>query len=222
MITLIVTYPRYSPISAKIGGTKISTHTLFVPYTWWDFCRFLLMNSWFALMIFNRLKTYFIRLCTFKIHCIPHYPQVCHDLDRKSYLLDISMTLAKHGLYYIALYISAISTWISIGQKCCFRSYDSRSCLIISEGHYFITIYVPLWSVYRNFVWLFLYARLQTGRIMVWWCPSVRPSVFRTFLIHALTNWAETLLCRLRSIAAHRDHFVRRLSVCACVRLSVR
>ena len=27
-------------------------------------------------------------------------------------------------------------------------------------------------------------------------------------------------LCRLRSIAAHRDHFVRRLSVCACVCLS--
>ena len=23
----------------------------------------------------------------------------------------------------------------------------------------------------------FLYARLKTGRIMVWWCPSVRPSV---------------------------------------------
>ena len=28
------------------------------------------------------------------------------------------------------------------------------------------------------------------------------------------------LLCRMRSIAAHRDHFVRRLSVCACVCLS--
>ena len=27
-------------------------------------------------------------------------------------------------------------------------------------------------------------------------------------------------LCRLRSIAAHRDHFVRHLSVCACVCLS--
>ena len=102
----------------------------------------------------------------------------------------------------------------------------------------------------------FLYARLQTGRIMVWWCPSVRPSahflhfshtcfdimswnfahdfvlmyyrsslsvitlrqflyarrdvlwygdvrpsvrpglrppVFRTFLLHALTYWAEIL-----------------------------
>ena len=25
--------------------------------------------------------------------------------------------------------------------------------------------------------WHFLYARLQTGRIMVWWCPSVRVSV---------------------------------------------
>ena len=27
----------------------------------------------------------------------------------------------------------------------------------------------------------FLYARLQTGRIMVWWCPSVRPSVRHSF-----------------------------------------
>ena len=49
--------------------------------------------------------------------------------------------------------------------------------------------------------------------------------VFRTFLLLALRCWAEILhmtlfLCRLRSIAAHRDHFVRRLSVCACVCLS--
>ena len=50
----------------------------------------------------------------------------------------------------------------------------------------------------------FLYARLQTGRIMVWWCPPVRaglrlsdfPSVrvsvspFSSFLLHALTYWA--------------------------------
>ena len=45
----------------------------------------------------------------------------------------------------------------------------------------------------------FLYARLQTGRIMVWWSPSVRPpgtpsvTVFRTFLPHALTYWTEIL-----------------------------
>ena len=39
------------------------------------------------------------------------------------------------------------------------------------------------YTVFRNFLlrslayWAeFLYARLQTGRIMVWWCPSVRPS----------------------------------------------
>ena len=62
-----------------------------------------------------------------------------------------------------------------------------------------------------------LYARLQSGRIMVWWCPSVRvsvrlsvrpslrptdspsvrpglrPPVFHTFFIHALTYWAEIL-----------------------------
>ena len=33
-------------------------------------------------------------------------------------------------------------------------------------------------------------------------------------------SFAYYLLCRLRSIAAHRDHFVRRLSVCACICLS--
>ena len=53
----------------------------------------------------------------------------------------------------------------------------------------------------------FLYARLQTGRIMVWWCPSVRPglrpsvrpsiTVFRTFLLHALTYWSEILCITL-------------------------
>ena len=30
-------------------------------------------------------------------------------------------------------------------------------------------------AIAYKFHW-FLYARLQTGRIMVWWCPSVRPS----------------------------------------------
>ena len=49
-------------------------------------------------------------------------------------------------------------------------------------------------------VWLSsIYARLQTGRIMVWWCPSVRPSVtvFRTFHLHALTDWSEILCTNL-------------------------
>ena len=52
---------------------------------------------------------------------------------------------------------------------------------------------------------LCIYARLQTGRIMVWWCPSVRvsvrfsvrpglrPPVFRTFLLHTFTYSAEIL-----------------------------
>ena len=62
----------------------------------------------------------------------------------------------------------------------------------------------------RPGVWFaetFLYARLQTGRIMVWWCPSVRPglrpsvrpsvTVFRTFLLHALTYFSEILCITL-------------------------
>ena len=32
----------------------------------------------------------------------------------------------------------------------------------------------------------FLYARLQTGRIMVWWCPSVRPSQFSALFSYML------------------------------------
>ena len=59
--------------------------------------------------------------------------------------------------------------------------------------------------VFHNHPLDFLYARLQTGRMMVWWCPSRSPSVrlsvrpglrlpvFRTFLLHALTYWAEIL-----------------------------
>ena len=115
-----------------------------------------------------------------------------------------------------------------------------------------------------------LYARLQTGRIMVWWCPSVRPSgspstrfphfshtcfdilswnfshafvlmyyrsslsvvtlrqffkelclfvnleyrkcaVFRTFLLHALTYWAEILHMSLFYCTTDQ---VRVLSIC--------
>ena len=47
---------------------------------------------------------------------------------------------------------------------------------------------------YRDFASIFI---RPSGRIMVWWCPSVRPGlrppVFRTFLLHALTYWAEIL-----------------------------
>ena len=41
---------------------------------------------------------------------------------------------------------------------------------------------------------LFLYARLKNGRIMLWQCPSVRPSVrvFRTFFQGALRYQFET------------------------------
>ena len=53
------------------------------------------------------------------------------------------------------------------------------------------------------------------------------------YILHTVINILEVFsnpasisycwfLCRLRSIATHRDHFVRRLSVCLSVRLSVR
>ena len=54
---------------------------------------------------------------------------------------------------------------------------------ILKVGHLGIWTYINIWGtvlgIYLHFLWKirFLYARLQTGRIMVWWCPSVRVSV---------------------------------------------
>jgi hypothetical protein len=48
----------------------------------------------------------------------------------------------------------------------------------------------------------FLYARRKTGRIMLWCCPSVRPSVrghlvFRTFFLHLCSYRIETWVIAL-------------------------
>ena len=55
-----------------------------------------------------------------------------------------------------------------------------------NEKQYTCSTFIAQWETqspqvtWINFSWsnksLFLYARLQTGRIMVWWCLSVRPS----------------------------------------------
>ena len=50
--------------------------------------------------------------------------------------------------------------------------------------------------------------------------PSKVDRRFISLYITIIHFCAPYFLCRLRSIAAHRDHFVRRLSVCACVCLS--
>ena len=102
---------------------------------------------------------------------------------------------------------------------------------IHSFPHFSLTrFYILSWNFAFDFVLLcyrssssvvnfrqILYARLQTGRIMLWWCPSgslsvrpsglsvrptlrpsvLRPPIFRTFLLHALTYWAEILLMTL-------------------------
>ena len=142
---------------------------------------------------------------------------------------------------------------ISTFTVCCFPHFSPTSFDILSWNfaYYFVLLYYTSNSCVVHLL-QFLYARLQTGRIMVWWCPSIHPSVrpsgrfphfsptpfniwswnvthdfvlmyyrsslsvvtlrqflkelcpfvnleyrkcevFRTFLLHALTTWAEIL-----------------------------
>ena len=83
----------------------------------------------------------------------------------------------------------------------------------------------------------FLYARLQTGRIMVWWCPSVRPSVrpfsalFSYMLWHNELKFCTWLCFNVLQIKFECRHFASifirpsgRIMVwwCPSVRVSVR
>ena len=75
---------------------------------------------------------------------------------------------------------------------------------------------------FEKFHRLFLYAILQTGRFMVLWCPSVRVSirpsvtVFRTFLLHALTHWVEICMYFLLNIWTIDQVRVSSISVNCC------
>ena len=51
----------------------------------------------------------------------------------------------------------------------------------------FRLVSAKIWRAFRQF----LYARLQTGRIMVWWCPSVRPSI-RPSVRHSFPHFSLT------------------------------
>ena len=69
------------------------------------------------------------------------------------------------------------------------------------ECHQFASIFVgvmPLLELrileihsFPHFSLPFLYARLQTGRIMVWWCPSVRPGL-RPSVRHSFPHFSPT------------------------------
>ena len=111
-----------------------------------------------------------------------------------------------------------VITWTKTTQerllKCTLHTWSSsfnitqtetrKRSILIETGTKFCTkTNANLWRRCMAIYAPFLYARLQTGRIMVWWCPFVRPglrpsirpsvTVFRTFLLHALTYWSEIL-----------------------------
>ena len=98
-------------------------------------------------------------------------------------------------LYSLQCCCKGITRW----QQWCSAWRVTQGVLGLSPGLFAMIWEIGFFCVLKCY-YAFLYARLQTGRIMVWWCPSVRPglhpsvTVFRTFLLHALTYWSE-LLC---------------------------
>ena len=88
--------------------------------------------------------------------------------------------------------------------RLCFTIYHFQStCAFIYFIIFFYTFYYRKFNklLYTILVLLyttsllFLYARLQTGRIMVWWCPSVRPSVrisVRPSVRHSFPHFSPT------------------------------
>ena len=55
---------------------------------------------------------------------------------------------------------------------------------------------------------VFLYTRLQTGRIMVWWCPSVRPGL-RPSVRHSFPHFSPTCFDILIWNFVHHFIFMR-------------
>ena len=111
--------------------------------------------------------------------------------------VSLKVTFAWRG----SIYVDNHSCWQSS-----MRSFCLMSAVIWLWGKKKICVFtVTCWI----FILFLLYARLQTGRIMVLWCPSgspsvrlsdslsiclgLRPPVFCTFLLHAFTYWAEIL-----------------------------
>ena len=145
-----------------------------------------------------------------EIHSFPHFPLTRFDILSWNFAYDFVL------LYYRSS-SSVINFCQFLWELCPFWNvenwqYTVFRILFLHALTYWAEILHLTFTVLEislsvvNFR-QFLYARLQTGRIMVWWCPSVRPSVrvsvrpsvtvFRTFLLHALTYWSEILCITL-------------------------
>ena len=113
-----------------------------------------------------------------KIHSFPHFSLTCFDILSWNFAYD----------FLLPYYRSSFSVVKFVGVMPLF---ELRILKIHSFPHFSLTCFDILsWNFAYDFVLLyfrsslsvvnfrhFLYARLQTGRIMVWWCPSVRVSV---------------------------------------------
>ena len=76
-------------------------------------------------------------------------------------------------------------------------------------------------TIFQSYMWRHI-DMLAVWRRSLTYGRAPTPKTFRRVLYRARpsTDTGPPFLCRLRSIAAHRDHFVRRLSVCPVVTLS--
>ena len=141
-----------------------------------------------------------------EIHSFPHFSPTCFDILSWNFAHDFVLICYRASSSVVTLhqFLKELSFFVDLVCRKYSFPHFSPTCFDILSwnfAHDFVLMY------YRSSLSVitlrqFLYARLQTGRIMVWWCLSgslsgspsgLRPPVFRTFLLPALTYWAEIL-----------------------------
>ena len=129
-----------------------------------------------------------LELRILEIHSFPHFS-----------LTPFNILSWKFAYYFVFLYYRSSLSVVNLRLLWSYASFRTKNNL----NTVFCTFLLHALTYWAEILHMTLFY-CTTGQIqvsiMVWWCPSVRPSgspsvrpsvtVFRTFLLHALTYWS--------------------------------
>ena len=193
-------------------------------FSGWNFCPYraymgtivtaLYPNTWFTRSFLARSAHQSIKFKIFDFH-YPHIP-LCNFQKSVSEKMWCCLTFVCVSIF------NELDVLPSDFRKSFHRTFKRYATLCV-EGlpgpvKFWSCLYYACWdqSFPPNMWW---FSGLWTPLIPLYFYFSF---VFQFMFVARNLRGTTDLLCRLRSIAAHRDHFVRRLSVRLSVRPSVR